>query len=152
MAVTAVAVAVTAAAVAITVAAVAITVAAVAITVAAVAITVAAVAITAAVMAAAAAAAAAALTAQTSQQASASAFSAVPSREMYCDFDVPTAVYGDFVAAVDEAGDPTTEAQEWEDEEAALRDVPEDERPGLLGRRLTRLEQGCRHIGGSRRP
>jgi hypothetical protein len=49
--------------------------------------------------------------------------------DMYCDFDVPTAVYGDFVAAVDEAGDPATEAQEWEDEEAALRDVPEDERP-----------------------
>ncbi len=49
----------------------------------------------------------------------------------YCEFDVPTRVYGNFMGAVDEGNerDAATEAEEWRAEEERLKDVPEEERP-----------------------
>lgn len=49
--------------------------------------------------------------------------------ELYCEFDVPDDVYGDFVAAVDEAQAPDVEASEYKEDDASLADVPVEEQP-----------------------
>ncbi len=46
-----------------------------------------------------------------------------------CEFDVPVDVYGDFIAAVDEADDMDAEAATYAEEETAYADVPPDELP-----------------------
>ncbi len=52
--------------------------------------------------------------------------------DIYCDlceFDVPVDVYGDFVAAIDEADDADVEAAAYVGEEAAYADVPPEDLP-----------------------
>jgi len=47
--------------------------------------------------------------------------------DIYCEFDVPEDIYGDFVAAVDEAQTPDAEAAESAADDAAYANLPPDE-------------------------
>ncbi|MGO9546963.1 MAG: hypothetical protein ACLPPF_19485 [Rhodomicrobium sp.] len=47
--------------------------------------------------------------------------------DLYCEFDVPLAVYPDFIAAVDEAGPEDVDAAAYATDEAAFADLPPED-------------------------